>query len=298
MLQYASAPSTPGGEVSGDSKAAVAAQLRLRGLTVVDVDRRSPRRHGRGAARPLPRPEGPPRHGHGAPAGDHDLERPVAAARALRAGGADGGAEAEARHHRRCAATSRPASRCRQAMAKHPKVFNDLFVAMVRAGETGGNLEEVLERVAVQLEKDDNLRRTVRSAMVYPILIGVFAVLGADRDGAVHHPDLRRHVQRPGRRAARTDPVHDRPLGRDAVLLVRVHARADRHRDRLPQVEEDGSRRVHVGHDQAAVPDAHRRHRAQDRGGPVRADARHPDGVRRADPAGASTSRRRRRATA
>ena len=48
---------------------------------------------------------------------------------------------------------------------------------MVRAGETGGNLEEVLERVAVQLEKDDNLRRTVRSAMVYPILIGVFAVL-------------------------------------------------------------------------------------------------------------------------
>ena len=62
-----------------------------------------------------------------------------------------------------------------QAMAKHPKVFNDLFVAMVRAGETGGNLEEVLERVAIQLEKDDNLRRTVRSAMVYPILIGVFA---------------------------------------------------------------------------------------------------------------------------
>ncbi len=61
-------------------------------------------------------------------------------------------------------------------MAKHPKVFSDLFVAMVRAGETGGNLEEVLERVAVQLEKDDHLKRTVRSAMVYPILIGVFAV--------------------------------------------------------------------------------------------------------------------------
>ena len=42
-------------------------------------------------------------------------------------------------------------------------IFNDLFVAMVRAGETGGNLEEVLERVAVQLEKDDNLRRTVQA---------------------------------------------------------------------------------------------------------------------------------------
>jgi type IV pilus assembly protein PilC len=63
------------------------------------------------------------------------------------------------------------------AMGKHPRVFSDLFVSMVRAGEVGGNLEEVLERVAVQLEKDDNLRRTVKSAMVYPIMIGAFAIL-------------------------------------------------------------------------------------------------------------------------
>jgi type IV pilus assembly protein PilC len=63
-----------------------------------------------------------------------------------------------------------------QAMSKHPRVFNRLFVSMVQAGETGGNLEEVLDRVAVQLEKDDHLRRTVRSAMVYPTLIGCFAL--------------------------------------------------------------------------------------------------------------------------
>jgi type IV pilus assembly protein PilC len=63
------------------------------------------------------------------------------------------------------------------AMGKHPTVFNDLFVSMVRAGEVGGNLEEVLERVAIQLEKDDNLKRTVKSAMVYPIMIGSFALL-------------------------------------------------------------------------------------------------------------------------
>ena len=63
------------------------------------------------------------------------------------------------------------------AMAKHPKVFNDLFVSMVRAGEIGGNLEEVLERVAIQLEKDDNLKRTVKSAMVYPVMIGIFALV-------------------------------------------------------------------------------------------------------------------------
>ena len=64
-----------------------------------------------------------------------------------------------------------------QALAKHPKIFNDLFISMVKAGETGGNLEEVLERVATQLEKDDNLRRTVRAAMVYPCLIASFAVV-------------------------------------------------------------------------------------------------------------------------
>ncbi len=63
------------------------------------------------------------------------------------------------------------------AMSKHPKVFNDLFVSMVRAGEIGGNLEEVLERVAIQLEKDDNLKRTVKSAMVYPVMIGIFAMV-------------------------------------------------------------------------------------------------------------------------
>ncbi len=63
------------------------------------------------------------------------------------------------------------------AMGKHPTVFNDLFVSMVRAGEVGGNLEEVLERVAIQLEKDDNLRRTVKSAMVYPVMIGIFALV-------------------------------------------------------------------------------------------------------------------------
>ncbi len=63
------------------------------------------------------------------------------------------------------------------AMSKHPSVFNDLFVSMVRAGEVGGNLEEVLERVAIQLEKDDNLRRTVKSAMVYPVMIGIFALV-------------------------------------------------------------------------------------------------------------------------
>jgi type IV pilus assembly protein PilC len=62
------------------------------------------------------------------------------------------------------------------AMAKHPKVFDDLYVSMVRAGETGGLLEEVLMRVADQVEKDAALRRQVRAAMIYPILVITFAV--------------------------------------------------------------------------------------------------------------------------
>ncbi|MBJ7455885.1 MAG: type II secretion system F family protein [Thermoleophilia bacterium] len=164
------------GEINGDSKAAVAAQLRLRGLTVTDVDAKSKAptveelldryrglkaRHVTVMARQLAtmiasglsllralyvleEQTEAPKLKHAIIAVRHDVEAGLALS---------------------------------QALAKHPKIFNDLFVAMVRAGETGGNLEEVLERVAVQLEKDDNLKRTVRSAMVYPVLIGVFAVL-------------------------------------------------------------------------------------------------------------------------
>lgn len=62
------------------------------------------------------------------------------------------------------------------ALEKHPKVFSPLYVAMVRAGEAGGVLEESLDRVADQLEKDDALRRQVKSAMAYPTVVLVFAL--------------------------------------------------------------------------------------------------------------------------
>jgi type IV pilus assembly protein PilC len=61
------------------------------------------------------------------------------------------------------------------ALARHPDIFNELYVAMVAAGETGGILEETLKRVADQLEKDASLRRQIKSAMVYPIVIFSFA---------------------------------------------------------------------------------------------------------------------------
>jgi type IV pilus assembly protein PilC len=61
------------------------------------------------------------------------------------------------------------------ALARHPDIFNELYVAMVQAGETGGILEETLKRVADQLEKDASLRRQIKSAMVYPLVIFTFA---------------------------------------------------------------------------------------------------------------------------
>ena len=61
------------------------------------------------------------------------------------------------------------------ALERHPKLFNPLFVAMTRAGETGGVLDAALLRVADQLEKEDALRRQVKSAMAYPIVVMGFA---------------------------------------------------------------------------------------------------------------------------
>lgn len=63
------------------------------------------------------------------------------------------------------------------ALERHPKVFSRLFVAMARAGETGGVLDSALLRVADQLEKEESLRRQVKGAMVYPAVVMGFAVL-------------------------------------------------------------------------------------------------------------------------
>ena len=62
-----------------------------------------------------------------------------------------------------------------EALAKHPRVFDRLFVNMVRAGETGGTLEEVLARLADFMERRQALKRRVRKALIYPISVLVFA---------------------------------------------------------------------------------------------------------------------------
>jgi type IV pilus assembly protein PilC len=61
------------------------------------------------------------------------------------------------------------------SLERHPKTFSPLFVAMTRAGETGGMLEASLLRIADQLEAEDSLRRQVKSAMMYPAVVLAFA---------------------------------------------------------------------------------------------------------------------------
>ncbi|MEK7626244.1 MAG: type II secretion system F family protein [Patescibacteria group bacterium] len=54
---------------------------------------------------------------------------------------------------------------------KHPDTFSDVYVNMVRAGESGGILDEILQRLAAQVEKDATIRKKVKSAMAYPVVI-------------------------------------------------------------------------------------------------------------------------------
>jgi type IV pilus assembly protein PilC len=68
------------------------------------------------------------------------------------------------------------------ALGKHPKVFDSLYVNLVGAGEIGGVLDTVLNRLAVYMEKNENLKNKIKSAMTYPIIVlcvafGVVAVL-------------------------------------------------------------------------------------------------------------------------
>src|SRR6266436_3835916 len=64
-----------------------------------------------------------------------------------------------------------------EALQKHPKVFNRLYVCMVAAGEKGGLLAEILARLATYLENTNRLRKKVKSAMMYPVVVTIVAIL-------------------------------------------------------------------------------------------------------------------------
>ena len=64
-----------------------------------------------------------------------------------------------------------------QAMARHPNTFDRLYISMIEAGEAAGILDAVLDRVAVQIEKEMKIRRRVKGAMIYPLVVLTFAIL-------------------------------------------------------------------------------------------------------------------------
>ncbi len=64
-----------------------------------------------------------------------------------------------------------------EALKGYPDIFSDLYINMVSAGETGGNLETTLNRLSQQLQKDKELRDNIRSALMYPVAVLAFAVV-------------------------------------------------------------------------------------------------------------------------
>jgi len=76
-----------------------------------------------------------------------------------------------------CKAEVENGSNFSDALGKHPKVFDRLFVNLVAAGEIGGILDTIMNRLAGYLEKADKLKRQVRGAMVYPISVSVIAAV-------------------------------------------------------------------------------------------------------------------------
>ena len=64
-----------------------------------------------------------------------------------------------------------------EGLAKYPNIFGELFINMVRVGETAGNLDEVLKIVAVQLEKENDLKSKIKGAMIYPAVILIVMII-------------------------------------------------------------------------------------------------------------------------
>jgi type IV pilus assembly protein PilC len=63
-----------------------------------------------------------------------------------------------------------------EALVLHPRAFNNLYVSMVQAGETGGTLSEILERAATYLESSERLRKKIKGALAYPVIVCVIAM--------------------------------------------------------------------------------------------------------------------------
>ena len=172
------------------------------------------------------------------------------------------------------------------SLRKHPDMFNDLYVAMVQAGETGGILDNTLLRVADQLEKDAALRRQIKAAMMYPSLIGGFAFVVLFALVAFLVPVFEKIFKDFGGELPAitkfTVFLSHMVTQRWYVMIAVVFGdRVD-----LQEVEAVQARRAAVGSPQAEVPDEDRWHRPEGRPGALLAHLLGPDRGRRADARG------------
>ena len=147
-----------------------------------------------------------------------------------------------------------------EAMRKHPRVFSRLYVAMVEAGEAAGILDIVLDRVAFQIEKQEAIRRRIKSAMVYPTMVIMLRDARAHRDAAVPRPDLPGHLRAAQRTAPAADAVRRRRVEPAEERAVGAPLHPARPLELLP-LEAHGARPQAVGPLQAAHPDEDRRRR-------------------------------------
>jgi type IV pilus assembly protein PilC len=163
------------GEIEAQDKQAVAAQLRSRGLVILDIEERKPANAGDILAR-FRRVKA-----DDLVIGTRQLATMVSSGMSLLRGLYVIEEQTENDKLRETWAAVRKDVEAgialSDALSKHPDVFNELYVAMVAAGESGGILEAILIRVADQLEKDAALRRQIKAAMIYPTLIGGFALV-------------------------------------------------------------------------------------------------------------------------
>ena len=96
------------------------------------------------------------------------------------------------------------------SMKQYEKVFDPLYYNMVEAGETGGILDTILQRLSTYIEKNVKLKRAVRSAMIYPVSVLTIAA-GVDHAAALEsRADFRDIVQRSRRGTAAADPHRHR----------------------------------------------------------------------------------------
>ena len=109
-----------------------------------------------------------------------------------------------------------------EGLAQHPKIFNKLYVNMVKAGELGGVLELVLDRLAEFQEKAQKIKNKVKSAMVYPVIVLSLAMVIMAFLLRLHRAEVR--IDLPGhagrQAAARDHPVRHRDQRLHATPLA------------------------------------------------------------------------------